>query len=163
MIGVIGNTFGKHNVNIAAMNLGRQTPGGEAIGVLNLDTYPPAEAVAEAAKHPHISSVSVVKLPAADAGVPARTASTRQNITTARPASFPPAKWPVRLWNARTDAPAFSDLASDIRSPTSMQRSGHGARAPGRPCTRGSEGRAWLGPNRGVCQGVGPDARFQSS
>jgi D-3-phosphoglycerate dehydrogenase len=66
MIGVIGSTFGKHNVNIAAMNLGRQTPGGEAIGVLNLDSYPPAEAVAEAAKHPHISSVSVVKLPAAD-------------------------------------------------------------------------------------------------
>ena len=66
MIGVIGNTFGKHGVNIAAMNLGRQAPGGEAIGVLNLDTAPPDEAVAEAAQHPHISSVSVVKLPAAD-------------------------------------------------------------------------------------------------
>lgn len=66
MIGMIGNTFGKHGVNIAGMNLGRQTPGGEAIGVLNLDSLPPPEAVAEAAQHPHITSVSVVKLPPAD-------------------------------------------------------------------------------------------------
>lgn len=66
MIGMIGNTFGKHGVNIAGMNLGRQTPGGEAIGVLNLDSLPPPEAVDEAAQHPHITSVSVVKLPPAD-------------------------------------------------------------------------------------------------
>ncbi|OWK38856.1 phosphoglycerate dehydrogenase [Fimbriiglobus ruber] len=63
LIGFVGTTFGKHGVNIAAMNLGRQTPGGEAIGVLNLDGLPPQEAVDAAAAHEHIASVSVVKLP----------------------------------------------------------------------------------------------------
>jgi D-3-phosphoglycerate dehydrogenase len=64
LIGFVGNTFGNHGVNIAGMNLGRQTPGGEAIGVLNLDALPPAAAVEEAARHEYITSVSVVKLPA---------------------------------------------------------------------------------------------------
>ena len=64
VIGFMGNTFGKHGVNIGAMNLGRQAPGGEAIGVLNLDAYPPEAAVNEIAQHEHIISASVVKLPA---------------------------------------------------------------------------------------------------
>lgn len=63
MIGVIGGAFGKHQVNIAAMNLGRTAPGGEAIGVLNLDSAPPPEAVAEATRHEHIFSHCVVTLP----------------------------------------------------------------------------------------------------
>ena len=41
LIGFIGTIFGKHEVNIAQMTVGRQTPGGEAIGVLNLDSPPP--------------------------------------------------------------------------------------------------------------------------
>ncbi len=65
VIGFMGSTFGQHGVNIAAMNLGRQAPGGEAIGVLNLDTVPTAEAVAAVAGHSDITSVSVVKLPPA--------------------------------------------------------------------------------------------------
>ncbi len=65
VIGFMGSTFGKHNVNIAAMNLGRQAPGGEAIGVLNLDTVPSPEAVQDVAHHEHITSTSVVKLPPA--------------------------------------------------------------------------------------------------
>ena len=65
VIGFMGSTFGKHDVNIAAMNLGRQAPGGEAIGVLNLDTVPSDAAVAEVSNHEHITSVSVVKLPPA--------------------------------------------------------------------------------------------------
>ncbi len=65
VIGFMGSTFGKHAVNIAAMNLGRQTPGGEAIGVLNLDTVPSPAAVEEVGNHDHITSVSVVKLPPA--------------------------------------------------------------------------------------------------
>ncbi len=64
VIGFMGNTFGKHGVNIGAMNLGRQAPGGEAIGVLNLDAYPPEAAVNEINQHEHIISASVVKLPA---------------------------------------------------------------------------------------------------
>jgi len=64
VVGFMGNTFGKHGVNIGAMNLGRQAPGGEAIGVLNLDAYPPEAAVNEISQHEHIISASVVKLPA---------------------------------------------------------------------------------------------------
>src|SRR5262249_43835215 len=43
LIGYIGTIFGKHQVNIAQMTVGRQRPGGEAIAVLNLDSPPPEE------------------------------------------------------------------------------------------------------------------------
>ncbi len=66
LIGFIGTIFGKHRVNIAQMTVGRQMAGGEAIAVLNLDSQPPDEAIAEIRAHPQISSISVVKLPAAD-------------------------------------------------------------------------------------------------
>jgi D-3-phosphoglycerate dehydrogenase len=65
LIGFIGTIFGKHQVNIAQMTVGRQQPGGEAIAVLNLDSQPPEEALKEVRDHPQISSLSVVKLPAA--------------------------------------------------------------------------------------------------
>lgn len=65
LIGFIGTIFGKHNVNIAQMTVGRQMPGGEAIAVLNLDNPPPDEALQEVKAHPQISSLSVVKLPPA--------------------------------------------------------------------------------------------------
>ena len=45
LIGFIGTIFGKHQVNIAQMTVGRQLPGGEAIAVLNLDSPPPEEAL----------------------------------------------------------------------------------------------------------------------
>ena len=65
LIGFIGTIFGKHNVNIAQMTVGRQVPGGEAIAVLTLDNPPPEEALHEVRAHPQISSLSVVKLPPA--------------------------------------------------------------------------------------------------
>jgi D-3-phosphoglycerate dehydrogenase / 2-oxoglutarate reductase len=65
LIGFIGTIFGKHQVNIAQMTVGRQQPGGEAIAVLNLDSQPPEEALKEVRAHPKISSLSVVKLPPA--------------------------------------------------------------------------------------------------
>jgi len=65
LIGFIGTIFGKHQVNIAAMTVGRQVAGGEAIAVLNLDNEPSEEALQEVRGHPCISSVSVVKLPPA--------------------------------------------------------------------------------------------------
>ena len=67
LIGFIGTIFGKHQVNIAQMTVGRQLPGGEAIAILNLDSLPPEDAIREVARHPQISSLSVVKLPAAGA------------------------------------------------------------------------------------------------
>jgi D-3-phosphoglycerate dehydrogenase len=63
LIGFIGTIFGKHQVNIAQMTVGRQVAGGEAIAVLNLDSQPPEEALKEVRAHPQISSLSVVKLP----------------------------------------------------------------------------------------------------
>jgi D-3-phosphoglycerate dehydrogenase len=65
LIGFVGNIFGNHAVNIAAMTVGRagKTAGGEAIGVLNLDSVPPDEAVAAVRGHPNVSSATVVKLP----------------------------------------------------------------------------------------------------
>lgn len=65
LIGFIGTIFGKHHVNIAQMNVGRQIAGGEAIAVLNLDSAPPEEALREVRNHPQISSLSVVTLPPA--------------------------------------------------------------------------------------------------
>ena len=63
LIGYIGTVFGKHNVNIASMNVGRQMPGGEAIAVLNLDNPPPEEALKEVKNHEKIYNINVVKLP----------------------------------------------------------------------------------------------------
>jgi D-3-phosphoglycerate dehydrogenase len=70
LIGFIGTTFGRHGVNIAQMNVGRETPGGEAIGVVNLDSVPPDEALDEVRKHTEITSLSLIKLPEAGATPP---------------------------------------------------------------------------------------------
>jgi D-3-phosphoglycerate dehydrogenase len=45
------------------MNVGRKQPGGEAIGVVNLDSVPSKEAIEAVEKHPDVLSVSVIKLP----------------------------------------------------------------------------------------------------
>jgi D-3-phosphoglycerate dehydrogenase len=65
LIGFVGTIFGKHGVNIAQMTVGRTAPGGEAVGILNLDGPPPDAALAEVKAHPHISSLFVVALPPA--------------------------------------------------------------------------------------------------
>ncbi len=65
LIGFVGTIFGKHGVNIAQMTVGRAAPGGEAVGILNLDNPPGEAALAEVKAHPHISSLFVVALPAA--------------------------------------------------------------------------------------------------
>lgn len=67
IIGCVGTIFGKHGVNIAQMAVGRRRsdPGGDAVGVLNLDNQPSAEALEEVRQHPDISKVEVIQLPAA--------------------------------------------------------------------------------------------------
>ena len=67
LIGFVGTIFGEHQVNIAQMTVGRQAPGGEAIGILNLDAPPPPAALAAVKGHERISTVTVVKLPPAGA------------------------------------------------------------------------------------------------
>jgi D-3-phosphoglycerate dehydrogenase len=65
IIGAIGTTLGKHQVNIAQMAVGRlgEAPGGEAIGVLNLDQVAPKEAIDEVLQHRAINSVRLIRLP----------------------------------------------------------------------------------------------------
>lgn len=72
VIGYIGTIFGKHQVNIAHMALGRlkNEPGGESIAVLNLDNAPSAEALAEVAQNDAVQSVQLVRLPPAGAPLP---------------------------------------------------------------------------------------------
>jgi D-3-phosphoglycerate dehydrogenase len=65
IIGRVGTTFGGLGVNIAQMTVGRSTPGGDAIGVLNLDQEPSREAMAAVLACPGIRSARVVRLPAA--------------------------------------------------------------------------------------------------
>ncbi len=68
VIGKVGALFGKHRVNIAQMSVGRVSdqPGGQAVGVLSLDSQPPAEALRELLSLDAISRASIVKLPAAN-------------------------------------------------------------------------------------------------
>lgn len=62
VIGNIGNTLGKHNINIARMHFGRQSAGGMAISVVSVDTAPPAEVIEEIKKLPNILSVRQICL-----------------------------------------------------------------------------------------------------
>ena len=65
IIGRVGTAFGGLGVNIAQMTVGRSAPGGDAIGVLNLDHEPSASALEAVLACPGIRSVRVVKMPAA--------------------------------------------------------------------------------------------------
>jgi D-3-phosphoglycerate dehydrogenase len=67
VIGKVGNIFGRHRINIAQMSVGRSTdkPGGDAIGILALDSAPPAEALAEVSAMDDVSQAWIVKLPPA--------------------------------------------------------------------------------------------------
>jgi D-3-phosphoglycerate dehydrogenase len=62
IVGYLGTLMGKHKVNIASMSLSRDTAGGHALTVLNLDSVPPAELLEEIQKDPDITNVKVVKL-----------------------------------------------------------------------------------------------------
>jgi D-3-phosphoglycerate dehydrogenase / 2-oxoglutarate reductase len=67
VIGKVGSIFGRYRVNIAQMSVGRATtkPGGDAIGVLALDSSPPADALAEVLAMDEVSRGWIVKLPPA--------------------------------------------------------------------------------------------------
>ena len=62
IVGYLGTLLSRHNVNIASMSLSRDTVGGKALTVLNLDSVPPAEVMDEIQRDPDISNVKVVKL-----------------------------------------------------------------------------------------------------
>jgi D-3-phosphoglycerate dehydrogenase len=62
IVGFLGALLAKYKLNIASMNLSRDTAGGYALTVLNLDSVPPQELLDEIRKDPDISNVQVVKL-----------------------------------------------------------------------------------------------------
>jgi D-3-phosphoglycerate dehydrogenase len=65
IIGRVGSAFGELGINIAQMTVGRSAPGGDAIGVLNLDQEPSAKALEAVLACRGIRSARVVKLPPA--------------------------------------------------------------------------------------------------
>ncbi len=67
IIGSVGTIFGQHGVNIAQMAVGRagDAPGGDAVGVLNLDGEPGAESLEAVREHPSILCATVIHLPKA--------------------------------------------------------------------------------------------------
>jgi D-3-phosphoglycerate dehydrogenase len=62
MVGHLGTLLARHKVNIASMSLSRDTAGGQALTVLNLDSVPPTAVVDELRADGAISNVRVVKL-----------------------------------------------------------------------------------------------------
>jgi D-3-phosphoglycerate dehydrogenase len=67
VIGKVGTIFGHHRVNIGQMSVGRATdkPGGEATGVLVLDSPPPSEALREVLALDEVTHARIVRLPPA--------------------------------------------------------------------------------------------------
>lgn len=65
IIGKIGTVFGTHNVNIAQMAVGRDSdsPGGKAIGVLNLDGTVPAATLEALVALDGIHAAKIIELP----------------------------------------------------------------------------------------------------
>ena len=64
VIGSVGTIFGEHGVNIAQMAVGRTAPGGEAVGVLNLDGEPSLDSIAAIEALPQVTRAQAVNLPA---------------------------------------------------------------------------------------------------
>jgi D-3-phosphoglycerate dehydrogenase / 2-oxoglutarate reductase len=62
MVGHLGSLLAKHNINIASMSLSRDTVGGYAFTVFNLDSEPPASVLDELRRDPDIRNVKVVTL-----------------------------------------------------------------------------------------------------
>ncbi len=67
IIGKVGSVFGTNAVNIAQMSVGRagDAPGGQSIGILNLDSVPSAELLQDVLAIEGIESVRMIQLPPA--------------------------------------------------------------------------------------------------
>jgi len=62
VIGSIGNFLGRHQINIASMQLSREKPGGKAIAVIGIDAPMSPDLLQEIKKLPHILSAKQIKL-----------------------------------------------------------------------------------------------------
>lgn len=66
IVGEVGTILGRHQVNIAGMQLGRHARGGEAMMVLNVDSAIPAPVLDDILATPAITNAYVVSLPAVE-------------------------------------------------------------------------------------------------
>jgi len=62
VIGNLGNTLGKHKINVAGFHLGRLKEKGKAVAVINIDSPPTSEALRELRETPNILSVHSLTL-----------------------------------------------------------------------------------------------------
>jgi D-3-phosphoglycerate dehydrogenase len=62
IVGHIGTMLGNHGVNIASMSLNRDSEGGRALTVLNLDSAPPSDLILEMKADEHLSHIRIVNL-----------------------------------------------------------------------------------------------------
>ncbi|NJD55594.1 MAG: phosphoglycerate dehydrogenase [Nitrospirae bacterium] len=62
VIGNIGNTLGKNNINIARMHFGRESAGGTAISVVSLDAKPGPEVIEQLRGLPNILTIKQISL-----------------------------------------------------------------------------------------------------
>ncbi|TNF52403.1 phosphoglycerate dehydrogenase [bacterium] len=63
VIGNIGSTLGKNNINIARMHFGREKPGGTAVSVVSIDIPASKKILSAIQKLPNIISVKQIHLP----------------------------------------------------------------------------------------------------
>ncbi len=62
VIGNVGTMLGKNNINIAAMQVGRKSTGGEAVTVVNVDSEVPEPVLQQIRAFPGITQVKCIKL-----------------------------------------------------------------------------------------------------
>jgi D-3-phosphoglycerate dehydrogenase len=62
IVGQVGTLLGEHQINIAAMSLGRDQIGGEALTILNLDSRPTDSLLQALREDPDIVSAKVIEL-----------------------------------------------------------------------------------------------------
>jgi len=65
MIGKIGTIMGKHDINIAAMSLGRREEKGEAMVILSLDSAVPQAVVEEIGQATEATFIKALHMPGA--------------------------------------------------------------------------------------------------
>jgi D-3-phosphoglycerate dehydrogenase len=65
MIGKIGTILGQHDINIGAMNLGRQEKLGEAMVILSIDSAVPGNVIEEVRLATAASFVKALHMPSA--------------------------------------------------------------------------------------------------
>lgn len=61
IVGFVGTVLGKHNINIANMALSRQAPNTEALNLVELDSVPSDEVLAELTAHEAVNDVRVLR------------------------------------------------------------------------------------------------------